>query len=229
MKMSKLLISSTAIATILGAVSITELQAHQSKENEQKISQSTVVKSDYGIVDLEANSQPTQPIINGGQVNQAFINRFNNAITLNSKTGQFDINKKLLPENATKMELATLDDLISQSNVSLKTTISKVSKSDMVQTGNSVVVADNSQTAEAVAQNTKIQTESLFHEGSNYVHHYWWGYRIGYSKSKVQHIGNVLADAGGVAIGLGTALKYCPGGIVFNISFHCVEWGQQFQ
>lgn len=58
-----------------------------------------------GDLDLMTVSQPTKPVTATGQISQAFINRFNNDIVLDSKTGQFVINQKLLPVNATNIEL----------------------------------------------------------------------------------------------------------------------------
>lgn len=50
-----------------------------------------------------AVSQPTKPVTATGQISQAFINRFNNDIVLDSKTGQFVINQRLLPVNVTNV------------------------------------------------------------------------------------------------------------------------------
>ncbi|MDG4977077.1 hypothetical protein [Lactococcus lactis] len=61
-------------------------------------------------------SQPTKPVTATGQISQAFINRFNNDIVLDSKTGQFVINQKFLTVNATNIELGTLNTLVAQSN-----------------------------------------------------------------------------------------------------------------
>lgn len=73
-----------------------------------------------GDLDLMTVSQPTKPVTATGQISQAFINRFNNDIVLDSKTGQFVINQKLLPVNATNIELGTLNTLVAQSNSQLK-------------------------------------------------------------------------------------------------------------
>lgn len=207
-------------------------------------------------IDLTTLSAPTTPIVNG-QVNPAFINRFNNAISL-SNQGQFVINSKLFPINATKQEIAEVNALVSQMNAVLKQTIAKVPKANMVKVGNSVVIGQTPQVAQEIAQQSQMETTSLFHSGSNYIHHYWWGYRIGLSENTLHHIGAVTQDAGGVAGGyaaigalggvtlpasalvgaiggatiiLGTGIKYAPGGIVFNWTpaYPLTVWGVGWQ
>ncbi|MCT1186409.1 hypothetical protein EFL96_08670 [Lactococcus lactis] len=77
-------------------------QKVEAKNISQRISYS-------GDIDLMAVSQPAKPVTATGQFCQTFINRFNNDIVLDSKTGQFVINQKLLPVNATNIELGTLN------------------------------------------------------------------------------------------------------------------------
>lgn len=81
--------------------------------------------------------------------------------------------------------------------------------------------------------------ESLFKEGSNYSHTYWWGKRVGVSRSKVRQVSGVINSSAGVIAGvlyfiphpyakaaagaigaaagvLGYPMSKFPGGIVFN-------------
>jgi hypothetical protein len=175
-----------------------------------------------------------------GQVNQAFINRFNQAVSLDSQTGQFAVNKNLLPVNATSIEISTLNNFISQSNVQLKQIIAGLPKEDTVQVGNSVVVADDSQTAHKAAQDSIITPTTTYHYGSTYVHAYWYGLRVGLNKSDAQWaLGSVVVIAGYTIPGKAAQIAFgllsisvgrlIPGGIVFNYSPVARVWGAQWQ
>ncbi|MDI6495689.1 hypothetical protein [Leuconostoc lactis] len=74
---------------------------------------------------------------------------------------------------------------------------------------------------------------SRYHEDSSYIHHYWWGYRIGISKTDLQRaafglnaatlfpydkwipLGWVVTAVAGIA---GLSAGSAPGGVVFNYS-----------
>ncbi|MCI2095292.1 MULTISPECIES: hypothetical protein [Lactococcus] len=176
-----------------------------------------------------AVSQPAKPVTATGQICQTFINRFNNDIVLDSKTGQFVINQKLLPVNATNIELGTLNTLVAQSNSQLKQIVQKSPKSHTVQVGNSVVVANSITDAQRASQQNDLTTTSSYHYGSTYLHVYWYGFRIGLNRSDVQlAVGAGLVIAGvyvpvraaQAALGvLGlTVGRFIPGGVVFNSS-----------
>ena len=201
-----------------------------------------------GDLDLMTVSQPTKPVTATGQISQGFINRFNNDIVLDSKTGQFVINQKLLPVNATNIELGTLNTLVAQSNSQLKQIVQKSPKSHTVQVGNSVVVANSITDAQQASQQNDLTNTSNYHYGSTYLHVYWYGFRIGMNRSDIQlAVGAGLVIAGvyvpvraaQAALGvLGlTVGRFIPGGIVFNsspqfaplVGSRAVVWGVQWQ
>lgn len=231
---NNLVFSSLTILLVTGG-SLGLAQSTHNKVSSQKLEAKNVnqVSNYSGDIDLLAVSQPTTPTTNNGQINSAFINRFNNAVILDSKTGQFVIDKNFLPTNTTQMELASLNKLISDANAGLKGVVAQAPKGDVVQVGNSVVVADNPTTAKEIAQGTQAKTVSTHHNGSNYIHHYWWGYRIGISGTTLHKaslglnaaalfpydkwipVGWVISVVCGI---LGIASGASPGGVVFNYS-----------
>ncbi len=255
---NNLVFSSLTILLVTGG-SLGFAQSTHNKVSSQKLEAKNVnqVSNYSGDIDLLAVSQPTTRTTNNGQINSAFINHFNNAVILDSKTGQFSINQKTLPINATKLELTELDKLISQSNVSLKQTILEVPKANVVQDGNSVVIGDSPKTAEEIASDSQATLITIYHEGKTYLHTYWWGTRLGVSRTLARKIGQKgvhSAEAAGALAGvlglklpqaavycsfisgvsylIGTALTKTPGGIVFNFTAGMPSggvWGFEWQ
>lgn len=244
MKNLKRNVTLSCVALLLvvgGAYAYTANQPHH-----EGASKSTLIQKTVNVAMLDSNvveSNPTSPVENG-QVSDEFVDRFDNAVTLNNETGQFEIDKSVLPDNASAEELSALNKLVAESNQSLKKIIAVAPKQDTVQTDDSVIVANDSKTAQAVAQDTQLTTMATHHYGSTYLHVYWYGLRIGLNKSDAQ-----LAFGAGMVIGgvyvpvraiqavfgiLGlTASRLIPGGIVFNSSpqftaimgVHAIIWG----
>ncbi|MCG4734993.1 hypothetical protein L0M92_15415, partial [Casaltella massiliensis] len=71
-----------------------------------------------------------------------------------------------------------------KSNESLKKIIASTPKENTVQTGDSVVVANDEKTAKEEAKESQISTMGKYHNGSTYLHVYWWGLRIGINKAQ---------------------------------------------
>ncbi|MDR0200189.1 MAG: hypothetical protein LBI43_06405 [Streptococcaceae bacterium] len=175
------------------------------------------------------NSAPTSPIVDG-QVNLSFINRFNAAISLSN--GQYVINQKLIPLNASTEEVSTLNQLVNQQNQGLKQIISTTPKADIAQSGNSVIVGQTPQVTQAQEQQNQIITTTTYHEGSNYFHSYWWGDRIGISRTTLRKSSPALAFLSavpaakvipylgwvfsGAMAALSVETRSAKGGIVFN-------------
>ncbi len=67
----------------------------------------------------DEKSGPVKPV-EAGKVNDDFINRFDNAVSLNEKTGKFEIDKSKIPNNASEEEISALNKRVDTSNVSLK-------------------------------------------------------------------------------------------------------------
>lgn len=173
----------------------------------------------------QATSTQSQPI------SQKFIDKYNGAVQL--KGGKFVIVKSLLPKGASHSDMVLLNQLVAQNNLKLTQALATAPQSNAVQSGNSVVIADNPQTAKQVAENLPALGRSKYHEGSNYIHHYWWGYRVGLSKTTLHRaayglnvaaifpydkwipLGWVVSVVAGI---LGIAAGNAPGGIVFNYS-----------
>lgn len=186
-------------------------------------------------VSLVTNTLPTNPQ-SDGHVSQEFIDRFNNVISLNADGTKFIINESLIPINATETELTELNNLVNQSNKDLASAIQSAPAKNVEEVGNSVIVAKDAQTAEKVSaqlEGKSLTSVSRYHEGSTYIHHYWWGYRVGISKTDLHRVANglnvaalfpydkwiplgwvvtVVAGAAGIAAGA------APGGVVFNYS-----------
>lgn len=186
-------------------------------------------------VSVVSNTLPTNPQ-SEGHVSQEFIDRFNNAISLNADGTKFVINESLIPTNATQTELTELNNLVNQSNKDLAPAVQSAPSQNVEKVGNSVVVANDSQTAEKVSaelQGQSLTNVSRYHEGSTYIHHYWWGYRIGISKTDLHRaafglnaaalfpydkwipLGWVVSVVAGLA---GLSAGSAPGGVVFNYS-----------
>lgn len=234
-----------------GAYAYTATQTHTESAPKPTVSH---VQQNQKVVALDTvvgeESEPVAPIENG-KVNDEFVDRFDDAVTLNSKTGQFEINKSVFPDNASAEEVAEVEKMVNSSNASLKQIIKEVPKDNTVQTGDSVVVANDEKTAQAEAQATQISTMSKYHNGSDYVHVYWWGIRVGISKSTLHTAGNIYGGislavgaiglipgphsfgcgVASLAIGvLGFAASNSPGGIVFNCTPPVANvWGVGWQ
>lgn len=215
----------------VGTGAYSYMSAHYNQESVTKpavrLSQQKprIVSLDTGV---REESKPVVPVENG-QVNDEFVNRFDNAVTLNSETGQFEIDKSALPDNASSEEISVLNKMVDTSNLSLEKIIETAPKENTVQTGDSVVVANDEKTAQIEAQDTQISTMRKYRSGSTYLHVYWWGLRIGINKAQTQYaasVGLVIAGvyvparAAQAALGvLGLSVgKFIPGGIVFNSS-----------
>lgn len=186
-------------------------------------------------ISLLSNTSSISPEIDG-HVSEGFIHRFNKAISLNSDETKFIINKNLIPYDASEVELKQVNKLVNQANINLQSAHQLAPAQDIERVGNSVVVANSPETAKVVADQlngTTLTTVSKYHNGSTYIHHYWWGYRVGISKKDLHRaslglnaaslfpydkwipLGWVVSVAAGIA---GIAADVAPGGIVFNYS-----------
>lgn len=172
----------------------------------------------------DEKSEPVKSV-EAGKVNDEFINRFDNAVSLNEKTGKFEIDKSKIPNNASEEEISALNKRVDTSNVSLKKIIASTPKENTVQNEDSVVVANDEKTAKEI----QVSTMGKYHDGSTYLHVYWWGLRIGINKAQTQYaasaglvIAGVYVPAKAVQAALGilglSVGKFIPGGIVFNSS-----------
>ncbi|MCL2113275.1 MAG: hypothetical protein FWH31_04925 [Streptococcaceae bacterium] len=204
----------------------------------------------------DTNSSPTVQQTSDSSantINQSFINRFNDSIKL--VNDQFVIVQSQLPKDTTQDELVKLNQIIAQSNSDLQQQLSLANKNNIAESDNSIVIADNLQTAESEMQGTTIQTRAIFHEGSNYVHTYWWGKRVGVSRTTIRKVGSATAGGVGALAGvlyfipapqvkaagaaiqaaagiLGFGLAHFPGGVVFNTTPNYLGsqiWAVQFQ
>ncbi|AYG01544.1 hypothetical protein [Lactococcus allomyrinae] len=255
-----LALSSATVLLVAGGTFGLNQSIHKNiSEAKTEVKSNTIklAKADFTFTDSDVDtSQPTEPIENG-QVNTDFVDRFDNAVSLNSTTGQFEIDKTALPDNASDEELAALNKMVDASNVALAQAIKIVPKVDMVQSDNSVVISDNPQTSQEIAQDSQIVMTSTYHEGSTYVHYYWWGMRIGISKTMIHTIGQdginssaaigalasalgksrpdvaaILGEIGGVTWFFGVGLTKVPGGFVFNFTAGAPAngvWGLEWQ
>ncbi|WP_338997087.1 hypothetical protein VNN28_06275 [Lactococcus formosensis] len=251
MEKKKFKITLSCITLLLlssGTYAYTTAQNHQ--ENNYKPQVSTTQQS-QNLVALDTvidkKSVPVKPV-EDGKVNDEFVNRFDNAVSLNDKTGQFEINKSKIPDNASEDEISSLNNMVDKSNESLKKIIASTPKENTVQTGDSVVVANDEKTAKEEAKESQISTMGKYHNGSTYLHVYWWGLRIGINKAQTQYAASaglviagvyVPARAAQAALGvLGLSVgKFIPGGIVFNSSpqfipiagSNAIVWGVGWQ
>lgn len=133
-----------------------------------------------------------------------------------------------LPITTTQLEIIQLKNIIGSNNKLLKDSI----PGSRIGLENSVILTDD-------VQHSSQKYLQRFKNGSNYVHVYWWGLRIGLSKNTVNNIGSGVTIAGiwiphpvvkGVVATLGVIIGRCPGGIVFNSTPGLASvWGFEFQ
>lgn len=170
---------------------------------------------------------------------QDFINKFDASIKL--ENGKFVIDYSSLPSSTTTSEIEKLETQINNSNQ----LISRMSTSDtqVFYSNKYISISSNKLTA--------------YHEGATYVHYYWYGPRIGVSKSAAIKLGKagintstaagILAgylgiksgDAaalcgfiGSAAATFGFVLTHVPGGFVFNVTAGMPggpAWGFEWQ
>lgn len=180
------------------------------------------VQADQVVPKTEVNAQNVM----ADTPSSNFINKFDVAVKVVNNL--FVIDYSNLPQNTSSSELQSLKVLIDQKN-------SIILKSENLNDGTTLEKDNNSV---IISSNTN-SSMLKFREGSNYVHVYWWGLRIGLSKTTINYIG------GGIAIGgiwvpepivskilatLGVALGLAPGGIVFNSTPGIANfWGAGWQ
>jgi hypothetical protein len=189
------------------------------------------------LADVSIPLSTTQNIADHEQLSESFISKYDRAIKL--ENNKFVIDKDLMPENTSKGEIAKLNEVIEASNLSLEQQLKNVPKENMIKTNNSVVVGENVIVTQQEASGGQIQARIKFKEGSNYSHIYWWGKRVGVSRSTIRKVSSAItgpaevlggilyfiphpyAKAAGGAIAaaaaiLGYPMSNFPGGIVFN-------------
>ena len=156
-------------------------------------------------------------------VSDDFINKFDKAIYL--ENDRFVINFDILPADTTQTEISQLQQLVSQNNSILLQNVNNP---------NATISTDNKSVNFSESVNNRLR----FREGSNYVHIYWWGLRIGISRSTLQVIGGGVGIAGiwipeplvsKIIATAGAVTALSPGGVVFNstpglANFWGVEW-----
>ena len=178
-----------------------------------------------GTASVFASSAPTAVAVKSDEVapSSDFIIKFNDSIVLENNAFTIDYSK--LPADTTASELSQLKSIVNENNLVLKNNTSNQSVQAISPQENST--------------NLTVLARSKYHEGSNYVHVYWWGLRIGVKKSTINSIG------AGVAIGgiwlpqpllsklvstAGVVLGAVPGGIVFNSTPGVKSvWGMEWQ
>lgn len=181
-----------------------------------------VVQADQVVPKTEVNAQNVM----ADTPSSNFINKFDDAVKVVNNL--FIIDYSNLPQNTSSSELQSLKALIDQKNSIILKSENLNDGTKLEKDNNSVIISSNS-------NNSMLR----FREGSNYVHVYWWGLRIGLSKTTINYIG------GGVAIGgiwvpepivskilatLGVAMGLAPGGIVFNSTPGIANfWGAGWQ
>lgn len=174
---------------------------------------------------VSADSSPAVVAVKSDEVapSSDFISKFNDSIVLENNAFTIDYSK--LPTGTTSDELDKLQTIVNENNLVLKNNA-----------GNQAVQPVSPQ---ASSSNSSILTRSKYHEGSNYVHVYWWGLRIGVKKSTINSIGAGVA-IGGIRLPqpllsklvstAGVVLGAVPGGIVFNSTPGVKSvWGMEWQ
>lgn len=186
--------------------------------------------------DVSSQSAIAQNLDENEQLTGSFVSKYDNAIELDNN--KFVLDESLLPENTTQDEIIKLKAIIKESNSFLNQQFKKVSKENIVKTDNSVVFAESAAVAQQKANGVQIQARIKFKEGSNYSRTYWWGKRVGVSRSKIRQVSGVITSSAGVVAGvlyfiphayakaagaigaaagaLGYPMSKFPGGIVFN-------------
>ncbi|WKB49998.1 hypothetical protein QYH60_13955 (plasmid) [Lactococcus lactis subsp. lactis] len=199
------------------------------------VAQSIIVSADSQKVEYQSNT------LDSSAVDSNFINKFDGAIKL--VDNQFVIDSTLLPKNVSESELHKLQSLVAENNNFLKEQLPNISSNRIVETDNSITVGETHDVAVSESSGVLMQSRTQYHEGSTYVHYYWWGMRIGVSRTMLRKIGSkgvhsseainsmagvlaikradaaaILGFVGGATWFLGTGLTKAPGGIVFNFT-----------
>ncbi|MCU5754141.1 hypothetical protein OBG91_12725 [Lactococcus lactis] len=127
---NNLVFSSLTILLVTGG-SLGLAQSTHNKVSSQKLEAKNVnqVSNYSGDIDLLAVSQPTTPTTNNGQINQYFINRFDNAISL--LNGKYVVNHNVLPQNTSGEEINKLNESVKIANQQLIVGAQKIEKSDI--------------------------------------------------------------------------------------------------
>ncbi|MDN6184836.1 MAG: hypothetical protein L0J09_09710 [Lactococcus lactis] len=177
--------SLTILLVTVGSLGLA--QSAHNKVSSQKLEAKNVnqVSNYSGDIDLLTVSQPTTPTTNNGQINQYFINRFDNAISL--LNGKYVVNHNVLPQNTSGEEINKLNESVKIANQQLIVGAQKIEKSDIdvkvVQKGNSIILAENPTTLKNSA--TSMATK---HVGVTKVEFHWYGVRLFLSKNDVNKI-----------------------------------------
>ncbi|MCI3860253.1 hypothetical protein V6B05_02405 [Lactococcus garvieae] len=187
--------------------------------------------------DVSNQTSTAQNVSDNEPLSENFISKYDSAIKL--ENNKFVLNQNLLPQGTSQDDIAKLNEVIKASNLSLEQQFKDVPKENISKTNNSVVFAENATVAQQEASGIRLQARIAFKEGSNYSHTYWWGKRVGVSRSKVRQVSGVINSSAGVIAGvlyfiphpyakaaagaigaaagvLGYPMAKFPGGIVFN-------------
>lgn len=101
---------------------------------------------------------PTQPVVNG-EMNQIFVQRFDDAVTLDANN-QYIVDKAKLPKNASQTELNTFYSLISDSNKELKVITKLVPESAMVKKDDTITITGTAPDSSAPVSGTAYSPNS---------------------------------------------------------------------
>lgn len=72
-----------------------------------------------------------------------------------------------------------------------------VTKENISKTNNSVVFAENATVAQQETSDVRLQARIAFKERSDYSHTYWWGKRVGVSRSIARQVSGIINSSEG--------------------------------
>lgn len=177
-----------------------------------------VVQADQSVSKTAVNAQNVITNIPSSD----FIKKFDKAVKL--VNNQFVVIQKNMPVNATNEEIAQFNSLIAKNNCYLQRVITSSPSENIIHENNSIIIGQTLQDAKIATNKIKLN----YKNGSTYLHVYWWGLRIGVSRSVLIPAVQIGCTIGSVYVpakvliatlgALGVGASYIPGGIVFNSS-----------
>lgn len=176
---------------------------------------------------------------------EEFINKFNSSVSM--KNNKFVIDYNRLPSNTSRDEIKKLNNVINQSNQTLSRELSITPKKNIVKNNNSLTIVSRNENEQSEQSNEQsLEYRGLIFDnkkpsnGKNFVHTYWWGFRVGISRQNLHRLAiglNIVGDfpfdkffpvswvvseAISIAGILAGTARY---GIVFNVTPNGYVWG----
>ena len=131
---------------------------------------------------------------NSYATSEEFINKFNSSISM--KNNKFVIDYNRLPSNTSRDEIKKLNNVINQSNQTISRELSITPKKNIIKNNNSVTIVSRNENEQSLEYRGLIFDNRKPSNGKNFVHTYWWGFRVGISRQNLHRLGLGLSIVG---------------------------------